>query len=84
MLKILPTLNFEETRNQSRFGRKNNRLIGRLQEADFADGRHDLPFDQAAADDVVCGRPSDRDAEERHPVGRVGAPAQGPAGNGLG
>ena len=54
-----------------------------LQEADFADGRHDLPLDQAAVDGTVCGHPSDRDGEERHLFGGTGASARGQAADGL-
>ena len=54
-----------------------------LQEADIADGRHDLPLDQAAADGGVCSHPSDRDGEERHLVGGVGTPARGETADGL-
>ncbi len=43
-----------------------------LQDADLGDGGHDLPCDQAAADNLVRGHPSDRDGEERHLVGRAG------------
>ena len=56
-------------------------MIDRLQEPDFADGRHDLPFGKAAVDGVFCGRPSDRDGKERHLVGEVEALARGPAGD---
>ena len=48
-----------------------------VQEADIADGGHDLPRDQAAADALVRSHSPDRDGEERHLVGGTRAAVSG-------
>ena len=54
-----------------------------LQEADLAHLRHDPPFDQAGADDLVRCDPSGRDGEERDIFGGTGPPVGHRVGDGL-
>ena len=54
-----------------------------VQEADIADGGHDLPRDQAPADTLVRRHPPDRDGEERHLVGGTRPPSRGQAADRL-
>ena len=50
-----------------------------LQAPGPAHGGHDLPCHQAAAHDLVFGRPSDRHGQERHLLGRARPQARGEA-----
>ena len=55
-----------------------------LQEADIAHGKHDSPWDQAAADALVRSHPLDRDGKIRRHVGGTRPPPRGQAADGLG